>query len=230
MFTVGQKVRVRQWNDMAEEFGLNDYGYIDCPYEFIPMMEPLCGRVFTISYIHRALRSSDMTAIKVTFEESFPIVGMWNISIQMLEPIEVKGWKIGEVVKIGDKIAHVTGFTWNDRVKLSNGDKIDVNAQVERADTKGILVGDYVKIRSWDSMKKEFGSGGSASDSYIDTPGLIFLNYMCKFCGLVDKVSGIRCDELSRAYYFVFSDNPVLMSTSFKFTPHMVKKVKNWEE
>ena len=35
-FKVGELVRVRQWSDMASEFGLNDNGAIECFCLFLP--------------------------------------------------------------------------------------------------------------------------------------------------------------------------------------------------
>lgn len=53
-FKVGDYVRVRDWDDMAEEFGFDeDYDtYIDTPgFPYAESMEYLCGMEFEISYI-----------------------------------------------------------------------------------------------------------------------------------------------------------------------------------
>lgn len=42
-FRVGETVRVRQWEDMEAEFGLNSYGSISVPYHFIDEMRFFCG-------------------------------------------------------------------------------------------------------------------------------------------------------------------------------------------
>ena len=53
-YKVGDKVRVRQWDDMAKEFGFtnsNEY-YIDIPdCTFLDRMKKFCGSVVTISNI-----------------------------------------------------------------------------------------------------------------------------------------------------------------------------------
>ena len=47
-FHVGDKCRIRQWDDMQAEFGLNSYGNINCQFTFIKDMSSLCGRPFTV--------------------------------------------------------------------------------------------------------------------------------------------------------------------------------------
>lgn len=43
-FKVGELVRIRQWDDMAKEFGVDDDGSIMCHYSFAEDMKPLCGK------------------------------------------------------------------------------------------------------------------------------------------------------------------------------------------
>lgn len=42
-FKVGELVKIRQWDDMAKEFGTNDIGDILCENGFIKEMYPVCG-------------------------------------------------------------------------------------------------------------------------------------------------------------------------------------------
>lgn len=46
-FKVGDKVRVREWDDMAKEFD-SDKRKIFCSCSFVYYMKPLCGKVFTV--------------------------------------------------------------------------------------------------------------------------------------------------------------------------------------
>ena len=50
-FQVGDHVRVRQWSDMAEEFGVEDYdnAIVAVPYQFIRQMCPYCGCDYTVT-------------------------------------------------------------------------------------------------------------------------------------------------------------------------------------
>lgn len=50
-FSVGDRVRIRQWDDMANEFGVNPRGSILCKFIFLDSMKFLCGREFIITRI-----------------------------------------------------------------------------------------------------------------------------------------------------------------------------------
>lgn len=45
---IGDKVVIRQWEDMQEEFGLDESGDIKCTYGFTKEMKPLCGKTLII--------------------------------------------------------------------------------------------------------------------------------------------------------------------------------------
>ena len=47
-YNVGDEVTIRQWDDMAAEFGLNEWGMIAVPESFILSMKAHCGKTFTI--------------------------------------------------------------------------------------------------------------------------------------------------------------------------------------
>lgn len=49
-FKEGDKVRVRTWEDMEREFGLNEFGDINTPASFTPNMRKYCGKIFIIEY------------------------------------------------------------------------------------------------------------------------------------------------------------------------------------
>jgi hypothetical protein len=50
-FKVGDKVRVRKWEDMENEFGLNVHGDINCKYSFVNDMTRYCGQIVTIKNV-----------------------------------------------------------------------------------------------------------------------------------------------------------------------------------
>ena len=50
-FKVGDKVRVRSWDSMEQEYGINDWGNIDVKCGFTPEMKRFCGKVVTIKSI-----------------------------------------------------------------------------------------------------------------------------------------------------------------------------------
>lgn len=51
-FYVGQEVRIRDWDDMAQEFGIENDD-IMCTAVFIPEMRYLCEKVFIIEEINK---------------------------------------------------------------------------------------------------------------------------------------------------------------------------------
>lgn len=84
-----------------------------------------------------------------------------------------------------------------------------------------IQEGDWVKIRSWKSMEKEFGltSGGDINCMPM------FNQYMKPLCGLVCKV--LEVDVPYR--YFRLGENPrfiALGGDRWSILPYMVRKVR----
>lgn len=52
-YKVGDRVRIRKWNDMLNEFGLTTEDEIDCNgVYFVGEMREYCGKVVTISKTH----------------------------------------------------------------------------------------------------------------------------------------------------------------------------------
>jgi len=55
--SVGEKVRIRQWDDMAEEFGFDAVG-IPCASSFVKDMKYLCGKEFTVTAVSKIGRKN----------------------------------------------------------------------------------------------------------------------------------------------------------------------------
>lgn len=53
-FSVGDRVRIRDWDDMASEFGVDEDGEIPCKYIFAQSMRDFCGQEYDFVW------SSDM--------------------------------------------------------------------------------------------------------------------------------------------------------------------------
>lgn len=51
-YNVGDKVTICQWDDMAAEFGLNEYGEIKVPEIFTESMKQYCGQTLPIVHIN----------------------------------------------------------------------------------------------------------------------------------------------------------------------------------
>lgn len=52
-YNVGDKVTIRQWDDMESEFGLDKYGGIKVPKIFTESMKRYCGQTLPIAYVTR---------------------------------------------------------------------------------------------------------------------------------------------------------------------------------
>lgn len=78
-FKVGDKVKIRAWEDMKKEFGLKPNGNIKCSLIFTTDMKHLCGRVATI-------RNMSGKEIKLDFENTTGDIN-WNYSTDMIAPV-----------------------------------------------------------------------------------------------------------------------------------------------
>lgn len=76
-FHVGDVVRIRQWDDMKAEYGLDSGCDIPCPGCFVKGMRQFCGREVTITKIY--------PSGTVILSDH---LGGFTYNISMLEPIE----------------------------------------------------------------------------------------------------------------------------------------------
>lgn len=97
-FKVGDKVRIRQWDDMVEEFGLNSFNQIYTVPNFTQSMKPLCGQIATIIAFGRTFNETPFVELKFNKTE---LDTDWNFySIDMLEPYTPRVAKVGEYVRV----------------------------------------------------------------------------------------------------------------------------------
>lgn len=52
-YNIGDKVTIRQWDDMESEFGLNESGEIKVPKFFTESMKQYCGQTLPIVHVTR---------------------------------------------------------------------------------------------------------------------------------------------------------------------------------
>ena len=52
-YNIGDKVTIRQWEDMESEFGLNELGNIKVPKILIESMKKYCGQTLPIVHVCR---------------------------------------------------------------------------------------------------------------------------------------------------------------------------------
>ena len=89
-FAPGDKVRIREWDDMEAEYGLEAYGIdksIRIPCSFIPEMRGLCGRELTVKF-SRFDDSVWTNTYVYTFAEDDEDVEQYTIGEEMLELVE----------------------------------------------------------------------------------------------------------------------------------------------
>ncbi len=103
-FKVGDKVKIKSWQEMEEEFGLNCAENINCNFTFTKEMEKYCGAVATIRRI-----DSD-GEVELTSTSSNLDFSYWTFSTDMIK--KVNNFKPGDKVRI-NKQATIEDFTKN---------------------------------------------------------------------------------------------------------------------
>lgn len=83
----GDRVRIRDWDDMEREFGLNAYGAIQCENLFTPKMRRLCGQEGRVTAIRTGVVETDI-----------PDVYPYTLSADMLERIRPPHKKDGNII------------------------------------------------------------------------------------------------------------------------------------
>ena len=82
-YNIGDKVTIRQWDDMESEFGLDSYGVINVPKCFTKDMKQYCGQTLPIVHVRRYaplffdsydLDDSSTVFSSPMFEQSCPTV------------------------------------------------------------------------------------------------------------------------------------------------------------
>ena len=82
-FKVGDKVKVREWDDMIAEFGETPYGDIRCAplIDFTPKMKEFCGREVTICSVRHSDTSPNTFRYFIKEDD-----GNWVWVSEMFEP------------------------------------------------------------------------------------------------------------------------------------------------
>ena len=81
-FKVGELVRIRQWDDMVKEFGVDSVGDIYSCVQFVTSMKPLCGKYAEIV----SLDENDVE-VKLKFFNCGGLDTSWNYSTDMIEKV-----------------------------------------------------------------------------------------------------------------------------------------------
>ena len=81
-FKVGELVRIRQWDDMAKEFGTRSTGSVNCRCLFTVAMKTLCGKYAEI----KDLRVDGIVFLR--FFNCEKVDKCWSYSTDMIEKVE----------------------------------------------------------------------------------------------------------------------------------------------
>ena len=123
-FKVGDRVRIRSWESMAMEFGLNLFGSIECHCYFVDEMKDLCGRTATIVKI-------DNRKVELGEWSNNENTG-WDFSTDMLEPVSFKKCNLqnGDILtdRSGDKSLYYRGELYGDTILDLNNLNDDLTA------------------------------------------------------------------------------------------------------
>lgn len=130
-FKVGDRVVVRDWDDMIEEYGATEGGTIHCRFGFTDTMRHLCGRTATVT-------DANNGCIKVDFDDKSGDT-IWSYSSDMFNPTDIPAQsKTPEAkFKVGDKVTLKEGLTegmrygslmlWSGRMyDIANGKRLEV--------------------------------------------------------------------------------------------------------
>lgn len=101
-FAVGDVVRIREWDDMESEFGLELDGSIGCTFSFVAGMRQSCGELCTVFAKH-------CKDVKLAFKD--PEIGAkmrrYNFSTDMIEPADYSVMNQEAVRSVSDFLAEV---------------------------------------------------------------------------------------------------------------------------
>lgn len=171
-FKVGDKVRIRQWDDMKKEFGTVSWGAINCSNSFTEGMRELCGKKATISHIYGAF--SKNVSLK-DFENCEGIDTNWCYSTDMLEPVEddteivisKHGKEVRAVFKVNGNIVKesVAKCHPDDRFNFKTGAEIAFSRLFEKK-KKRITFRDMLKKEHPEYVSEEYVGGCKGCPSW----------------------------------------------------------------
>ena len=135
-FKAGDRVVVRDWDDMAKEYGVSKWGDIPKDSQFTSSMKHLCGRTATVTCVEKGF---GYKKVKVDFDDKSGSTACWTFNPWMFNPIDIPAQsKTPEAkFKVGDHVTLKEGLTkgerygsltlWSGRMyDLANGKRLEV--------------------------------------------------------------------------------------------------------
>lgn len=147
-FKVGQRVKIRAWEDMKKEFGVDFDGDIMTSPCFVDDMKIYCGLEAKITEIYNANRC------KLRFKKEVKGCYEWTYSTDMLEPLAetiVIYRKDSEVIALDKRTGNkaVAKCSPADTFNFETGAKLAFDRLMDREDNevkRYAKIGEYVKV------------------------------------------------------------------------------------
>ena len=109
-FKVGDRVVVRDWDDMAKEYGVSKWGDIPKDSQFTNSMKHLCGRTATVTCVEKGF---SYKKVKVDFDDKSGSTACWTFNPWMFNPSDAPAHekeKPEAKFKVGDYVTLKEGF------------------------------------------------------------------------------------------------------------------------
>lgn len=159
-FKIGDKVRVKTWDEMAKEFGVSKNKYdsnkeiIPCKFNFVEEMKPWCGRLVEIIDIYTdIIRVKDVETLATT---------KCIFSEDMLKPLEKK-YTFDGFFKIPNTVYFDEHFEITGKLKPKFLDSYKLNWVVNREKKTIVLYNKFnrviIKCHEEDTFNLEIGVG-----------------------------------------------------------------------
>ena len=127
-FKVGDRVVVRDWDDMAKEYGVSKWGDISKDSQFISSMKHLCGRTATVTCVKKGF---GYKTVNVDFDDKSGSTTCYTFNPWMFNPADAttpKKEKPEAKFKVGDYVTLREGLTadkFYGGIKLLSGTMYD---------------------------------------------------------------------------------------------------------
>ena len=109
-FKVGDRVVVRDWDDMEKEYGVSKWGDISKDSQFTSSMKHLCGRTATVTCVEAGF---SFKKVKVDFDDKSGSTACWTFNPWMFNPTDATTPEKGKPeakFKVGDYVTLKEGF------------------------------------------------------------------------------------------------------------------------
>ena len=112
-FKVGDRVVVRDWDDMEKEYGVSKWGDIPKDSQFTSRMKHLCGRTATVTCVEKGFSCKK---VNVDFDDKSGSTACWTFNSWMFNPTDIpapKKEKPESKFKVGNYVTLKEGVEAN---------------------------------------------------------------------------------------------------------------------